>query len=197
MSWVHAGWNPVGDLCKNHLRPERGASFRSNRWGCWRSNPPRSEQFAPFAEISVGIQRGNHNWSCRLIAKPFLPIKKEIAMHSLSVKIPISIDQNWFNVSFTAATNHSVESNLIAGLHLSRVWMSFVCRIGHMKTGSETKLSARVCLMVLTAILALVCSGCQSFMTDKEHRAAMAREAAQNHETFIRLKPGLLATWRP
>jgi hypothetical protein len=86
---------------------------------------------------------------------------------------------------------------ILPGLHLSRVWMSFVCRIGHMKTGSQTKLSARVCIMALVAILALVCSGCQTFMTDKEYQAAMAREAAQNRYTFIQLKPGLLATWKP
>jgi hypothetical protein len=75
--------------------------------------------------------------------------------------------------------------------------MSFVHWIGQMKTGPKKTLSPRVCLMASVAIPALVCSGCQTFMTEDEYQAKMAHESAEQHPYIIGLQPGWYGTWKP
>ena len=51
--------------------------------------------------------------------------------------------------------------------------------------------------MASVAIPALVCSGCQTFMTEDEYQAKMAHESAEQHPYIIGLQPGWYGTWKP
>ena len=64
-----------------------------------------------------------------------------------------------------------------------------------MNKGSETNLSRRLSLMPSFALFAatLLCTGCQTFMTEEEFQAEMRREYAP----CPFLQPGWYGTWKP
>jgi hypothetical protein len=66
-----------------------------------------------------------------------------------------------------------------------------------MKTGFIEKLWPQVRLATLATVLVLMCSGCQTFMTEDEYQAEVARESKEPMYYFFGPVPqGSLATWR-
>jgi hypothetical protein len=69
--------------------------------------------------------------------------------------------------------------------------------VEQMKTGFIEKLWPQVRLATLVAVLVLMCSGCQTFMTEDEYQAEVARESKEPMYYFFGPVPqGSLATWR-
>src|SRR6266851_9820931 len=65
--------------------------------------------------------------------------------------------------------------------HVGRSWPALPRHGRYIKARSKIKPSPRVCLITTLAVLTLVCSGCQTFKTEEEFQAEMAR---QNANTF-------------